>query len=100
MTNPRLTTIRYISTELQNYSAPTASKNECYNPISRRVQEVETIPTLEQKTQCYILCCRFTKLYLPINIVRMDERTGNIFFLAGEENILEIYPNGKWRYIG
>jgi hypothetical protein len=30
----------------------------------------------------------------------MDERTGNIFFLAGEENILEIYPSGKWRYIG
>jgi hypothetical protein len=30
----------------------------------------------------------------------MDERTGNIFFLAGEENIIEIYPNGHWRYIG
>jgi hypothetical protein len=29
----------------------------------------------------------------------MDERTGNIFLLAGEENIVEIYPNGKWRYI-
>ncbi|WP_418006464.1 DUF6888 family protein [Nostoc piscinale] len=30
----------------------------------------------------------------------MDERTGNIFVLAGEENIIEIYPNGRWRYIG
>jgi hypothetical protein len=30
----------------------------------------------------------------------MDERTGNIFFLAGEENIIEIYPNGNWRYLG
>jgi hypothetical protein len=30
----------------------------------------------------------------------MDERTGNIFFLAGEENIIEIFPNGRWRYIG
>jgi hypothetical protein len=30
----------------------------------------------------------------------MDERIGNIFFLAGEENIIEIYPNGNWRYIG
>ncbi len=38
-------------------------------------------------------------LYLPINIVRINERTGNIFFLAGEENIIEIYANGKWRYI-
>ncbi|WP_412458801.1 DUF6888 family protein [Gloeocapsopsis dulcis] len=45
------------------------------------------------------MCCWFTKLYLPINIVRMDERTGNIFLLAGEENIIEIYANGRWRYI-
>jgi hypothetical protein len=30
----------------------------------------------------------------------MDERTGNIFLLAGKENIIEIYPNGRWRYIG
>lgn len=57
------------------------------------------ILTPEQQTQCYILCCWFTKLYLPINIVRLDDRTGNIFILAGEENIVEIYPNGKWRYI-
>ena len=32
--------------------------------------------------------------FLSINIVRMDERTGNIFFLAGEENIMEITPTG------
>jgi hypothetical protein len=25
----------------------------------------------------------------------MDERTKNLFFLAGEENIIEIYPNGR-----
>jgi len=30
----------------------------------------------------------------------MDERTGNVFFFAGEENIIEIYPNGRWRYVG
>ncbi|WP_442937903.1 DUF6888 family protein [Nostoc sp.] len=57
------------------------------------------IPTPEQKTQCFILCCRFTQFYLPINVVRVDERTGNVFFLAGEENIIEIYPNGRWRYV-
>ncbi|WP_442948001.1 DUF6888 family protein [Nostoc sp.] len=57
------------------------------------------ISTLEQKTQCFILSCLFTKYYLPINLVRVDERTGNIFFLAGEENIIEIYPNGRWRYV-
>ncbi|WP_407919515.1 DUF6888 family protein [Chroogloeocystis siderophila] len=47
--------------------------------------------TPEQKTQqCYILCCWLVKLYLPINIVCMDERTRNIFLLAGEEDIIEI----------
>ncbi|WP_404827086.1 DUF6888 family protein [Dendronalium phyllosphericum] len=57
------------------------------------------IPTLEQRTQCFILCYWLTKMYLPINLVRLDERTGNVFLLAGEENIIEIYPNGKWRYV-
>ncbi|WP_372478187.1 DUF6888 family protein [Nostoc mirabile] len=42
------------------------------------------IPTSEQKTQCFILCCWFTKFYLPINVVRVGERTGNVFFLAGD----------------
>jgi hypothetical protein len=34
-----------------------------------------------------------------VNIVRLDERTGNVFLLAGDENIIEIYPNEKLRYI-
>jgi hypothetical protein len=58
------------------------------------------IPTPEQKTQCFNLCVWFSKLYLPIQIVRMGERTGDVFFLAGEENMIEIYPNAEWRYAG
>lgn len=54
--------------------------------------------TPEQKEQCFNLCLRFSNLYLPINIVRVDIRTSNIFFMAGEEHTIEIYPNGKWRY--
>ncbi|WP_225896302.1 DUF6888 family protein [Amazonocrinis nigriterrae] len=60
---------------------------------------MQIIPTLEQRTQYFILCYWLTKMYLPINLVRLDERTGNVFLLAGEENIIEIYPNGKWRYV-
>lgn len=56
-------------------------------------------PTLAQKEQCFNLCLRFSNLYLPINIVRVDERTGNIYFLAGEEHNIEIYPDGQWGYI-
>lgn len=34
-------------------------------------------------------------MYLPIYIVRIDERTGNIFILAGEETIVLINRDGK-----
>lgn len=38
-------------------------------------------------------------MYLPVNLVRIDERSGNVFFLAGEEIVIEIYPSGRWRDI-
>ncbi|WP_432760592.1 DUF6888 family protein [Microcystis aeruginosa] len=43
------------------------------------------MPTAAQQLTCFILSYWATKMYLPVNIVRIDERTGNIFFLAGEE---------------
>ena len=47
---------------------------------------------------CFILSYWATKMYLPIFIVRLDERTGDVFFLAGEETEISIYPNGEWRF--
>jgi len=38
-------------------------------------------------------------MYLPIYLIRIDERTKGVFLLAGEENEIVIFPNGKWRYI-
>jgi hypothetical protein len=61
---------------------------------------VSRVPTAEKKSQCFDLCIWFTKLYLPINVVHLDEPTDNVFFLAGEENIIKIYPNGRWKYVG
>ncbi|BAZ03618.1 DUF6888 family protein [Calothrix sp. NIES-3974] len=55
--------------------------------------------TAEQKTQFFFLCVWFSKPYLAINLVRIDERTGNVILIAGDENIIEIYPNKKWRYV-
>jgi hypothetical protein len=37
-------------------------------------------------------------MLLDISIVRLDERTGNIYILAGEETGIVITHNGKWRY--
>lgn len=37
-------------------------------------------------------------MYVPIYLVRFDERTSNIYILAGEEIEIEIDPDGEWRY--
>lgn len=55
-------------------------------------------PTSEQNLICFILSQNLTTFLLPIFIVRLDERTGNIYILAGEETGIVINRNGKWRY--
>jgi hypothetical protein len=61
------------------------------------------VPTAEQAIQCVIQCQSITNLFQPIHIVRLDERTGNIFILAdggGDGEIgLEIFPDGTWGFI-
>jgi hypothetical protein len=55
--------------------------------------------TAAQCIACVIQCQYLTMKFLPIHIVRLDERTGNIYLLAGEDTQLEIPPNGIWRLI-
>ena len=55
-------------------------------------------PTEAQLRSLYIQSYRLTNIFLqPIHMVRLDERTGNLFILAGiEESIeLEINPQGE-----
>ncbi len=37
-------------------------------------------------------------MYVPIFIVRIDERTSNVFILAGEEIEILIALDGEWRF--
>lgn len=56
-----------------------------------------TTPTPAQLRKLYVVCHQLTNLvFQPIHIVRLDERTGNLFILAGrqEEIELEILPDG------
>ncbi|WP_422632159.1 DUF6888 family protein [Stenomitos frigidus] len=53
------------------------------------------MPTAAQTLECFSVCYSLTKMYLPIYIVRIDERTGDIFILAGEETIVLINRDGK-----
>jgi hypothetical protein len=57
------------------------------------------MPTVEQLKTLFILSFWATKIYLPVFLVRIDERTKNIVILAGEENKIIIYLDEKWRYL-
>lgn len=61
--------------------------------------ETGLVPTVPQTQRCFQLCQNLTSLYLSLELVRLDERTGNVVLLAGEEVFIEIYPNGNWRFI-
>ncbi|MGG6265347.1 DUF6888 family protein [Leptolyngbya sp. AN03gr2] len=55
-------------------------------------------PTPQQSEKCVLLCMTLTRMYVPIYLVRLDERNGDIFMLAGEEMEIVIYRDGQWRY--
>ncbi|WP_139374504.1 DUF6888 family protein [Microcystis aeruginosa FBCC-A68] len=74
-------------------------RRSCATLDNETPEEYKPIPTAAQQLTCFILSYWATKMYLPVNIVRIDERTENIFFLAGEEQEIIIFKNGDWRYV-
>jgi hypothetical protein len=38
-------------------------------------------------------------MYRPIFLIRLDERTGQIFILAGEETEIVIHRDGRWDFL-
>ncbi|MEX0270716.1 hypothetical protein AB3R30_16350 [Leptolyngbyaceae cyanobacterium UHCC 1019] len=56
----------------------------------------EDIPTQAQVFQCFTLCCWLTRLYTPIQLVRLDQRNATVYILAGEDLEFEIQPDGRW----
>ncbi len=57
------------------------------------------MPTSEQIKTCFILSYGNTKMYLPIYLVTIDQRTKDVVMLVGDETEIVIYPNGQWRYL-
>ena len=56
-------------------------------------------PTVEQCLSCVQVCRDLTSFYIPIYLVRLDERDRQLIILAGEELQVTITPNGKWRFL-
>jgi hypothetical protein len=57
------------------------------------------MPTAEQGIRCIILCQYLMGKFMTVAIVRMDERTKNLFILAGDTIEIEVYRNRLWRYL-
>jgi hypothetical protein len=50
--------------------------------------------------EAYFLQCQsLTNTYRPIYVVRLDERDGQLFILAGDDIQILISRNGKWRFL-
>jgi hypothetical protein len=46
------------------------------------------------------VCLDLTGFYIPIYLVRVDERDSRLVILAGETIEITIEPNGEWRFLG
>jgi len=57
------------------------------------------LPTTEQGLTCIRLCQALTNFYRSIEILRLDERDGSIFILAGEELQIQVYRDGTWEFL-
>ena len=55
--------------------------------------------TVEQLKAQHGQCVNVTRFLIPINLIRLYERTGNVYILVGDEIQIEILSNGKVRYI-
>jgi hypothetical protein len=55
--------------------------------------------TTAQALKCFQLCCDLTSKYCSIDLVTVDNRTGNAIILAKETINIEIEPNGEWRFV-
>ncbi|WP_442935816.1 DUF6888 family protein [Nostoc sp.] len=56
------------------------------------------MPTAEQTLQCFLLCRRLTMMYRPVYLIRLDERTGEVVIIAGEETEIAIQRDRKWTF--
>jgi hypothetical protein len=57
------------------------------------------MPTTAQTLKCFQICCDLTCKYCSIDLVTLDNRTGNVVILAKKEINIEIAPSGEWRFV-
>ncbi len=58
-------------------------------------------PTVEQGFRCIVVCQMLSNLYQDIKVFRYDDIIGEIYFLAGVDEGIELVmaQDGNWRFI-
>jgi hypothetical protein len=56
-------------------------------------------PTREQESAALQIAFDLTRMFLAVDLVRLDDRTGEIYVLAGEDTEILIPLNGEWRFL-
>lgn len=55
--------------------------------------------TFEQSVKSVELCQSLSDMYQDIHLFRFNDRSGEIYILAGEDIEILIASNGTWRFI-
>ncbi|MGI2904869.1 DUF6888 family protein [Tolypothrix sp. VBCCA 56010] len=66
------------------------------NPVILLGYEME--PTVEQLKELFRLSYLLTKIFLPIYLVRIDERTDDLVILAGDKIEITVDKEGRVGY--
>ncbi|KAM3090956.1 DUF6888 family protein [Phormidesmis sp. 146-35] len=56
------------------------------------------LPTPAQTLECFRVCYQLTAMYRPIYIVRIDDRTNDIFILASDNLLVSINRDGETEF--
>ncbi|MBW4676346.1 MAG: hypothetical protein KME52_20720 [Desmonostoc geniculatum HA4340-LM1] len=57
------------------------------------------LPTTEQALACVRVCQMLSNLYKDIRLFRFDDRTGQVYILAGDELQIIVLSNGIWDFV-
>ncbi|MBD2517115.1 hypothetical protein H6G93_19265 [Nostoc sp. FACHB-973] len=57
------------------------------------------LPTTEQALACVRVCQMLPNLYKDIRLFRFDDRTGQVYILAGDELQIIVLSNGIWDFV-
>ncbi|WP_442948585.1 DUF6888 family protein [Nostoc sp.] len=57
------------------------------------------LPTTDQALACLRVCQMLSNLYKDIRLFRFDDKTGQVYILAGDEVQVIVFSNGIWDFV-